>query len=196
MSSTKEKKGFLSRIWDLEKRFKIFTYAGLIFLSIKTYNISAKYDVLSEKHTELKVSFASLEQFNASLVANMVIYNRTFEDFPLPVWGKVKRNGRFPLQYLNKEYENIFGHHFNYDRYTIFGKNNFEILTDNPKIAQQYYENDVVVSITGKPLESIEYSKDSLGRLMTLRVLKWRSIKDNKDTIVYGMVKDIIKLKQ
>ena len=192
----KEKKKILTIIWDLERKFKVFTYAGLIFLSIKTFNIGVKYDNLSEKHTELKVSFASLEQFNASLVANMVIYNRTFEDFPLPVWGKVKRNGRFTLQYINPEYEKIFGHLFDYDRYTVFGKNNFEIFKNNPKIAQVYYENDITVSITGKPLESIEYSKDSLGVLMTLKVLKWRSIKDNKDTIIYGMVKDVIKIKQ
>lgn len=189
---TKTKK-ILIKIWGLEKKFKIFTYAGLLFLTITTYNLKKDYNELSKKYVAIKIENTKIQAFNNSLVANMVIYNRTFEDFPLPVWGKVKRNGRFPLQYLNQEYENVFGHLFGYDRYTIFGKDNFQIFKENKSIAQKYYENDITVAITGNSLETIEYSRDSLGRLMTLNVLKWRSIKDNKDTIVYGMVKDIIK---
>ncbi|WP_439130007.1 hypothetical protein, partial [Polaribacter sp.] len=173
-------------LWDKEKKFKIFNYASLLALTIITYN-------LRQENETLKVEFAKIEVINSSLVSNMVIYNRTFEDFPLPVWGKVKRKGRFPLQYINKAYQNQFGHLFNYDRFSIFGKTNFEIFKENPSIAQLYYENDITVSITGIPLETIEYSTDSIGNLKKLNVLKWRAIVDKKDTIVYGMVKDILE---
>lgn len=196
MENKKPRPGILQCIWNLEKKFKLLTYFGLLFLTYTTWNLKSDYKDLNEKYLEVSVKYEALKVFSNSLVTNMVIYNRTFEDFPLPVWGKVKRNGRFPLQYLNQSYVDTFGHLFNYDRYSIFGKDNFQIFKNDKAIAQMYYENDITVSITGIPLETVEYAKDSLGKKMTLKVLKWRSIKDNKDTIVYGMVKDIIVIKE
>ena len=63
-------------------------------------------------------------------------------------------------------------------------------------MAQLYYENDVAVSITGKKRESIEESINKNGETIELKVIKWRDIKDNKDTLIYGMVKEILPPKK
>lgn len=71
------------------------------------------------------------------------------------------------------------------------GKNNFQLFPKS--IAQIYYENDVAVSVLGSKLESIERFKDKSGKSLDLKVVKWRDINDNKDTLVYGMIKEFIK---
>ncbi len=124
----------------------------------------------------------------------MVIFNRNYEGFPLPVWQKVKRGDEFIMQYINPEYVVHFGHTFNNNQYEGIGKNNFDLFP--PKIAQVFYENDIAVSITGESLETIENFIDKDGNLQKLEVIKWRSIKDNNDTLVYGMVKRIIPIEK
>ena len=49
------------------------------------------------------------------------------------------------------------------------------------------------VSITGKELETIEETTDKDGKLIYVKSIKWRDINDNKDTLVYGMIKEFIK---
>ena len=48
------------------------------------------------------------------------------------------------------------------------------------------------VSITGKELETIEETIDKDGKLIYVKSIKWRDINDNKDTLVYGMIKEFI----
>lgn len=36
------------------------------------------------------------------------------------------------------------------------------------------------------------YTVDKYGNLIKIKVLKWRKIKDNKDTLVYGIIKEIL----
>ena len=36
---------------------------------------------------------------------------------------------------------------------------------------------------------------DTDGNTIELKVIKWRSIKDNKDTLIYGMVKEMVQKK-
>lgn len=180
-------KKILFRVSNLEKKHKIITYASLLFLTVSTY-------FLRTENQNIKINFATLKEKNLNLKQNMIIFNRNYEDFPLPVWQKVKRGKEFIIQYINPEYVTKFGHIFNNDKYALMGKNNFALFPK--KIAQLYYENDVAVSITGKERESIEESIDSNGNIVKLKVIKWRDIKENKDTLIYGMVKEIIPSKK
>jgi hypothetical protein len=174
----------LSVASNLEKKHKIITYASLLFLTLSTY-------FLRNENQVLKVEFAKLEQKNIGLVQNMVIFNRNYEGFPLPVWQKVKRGDKFIIQYINPTYVDFFGHHFDNDQFAVIGKTIFDLFPKN--LAQTNYENDVAVSVTGKKLESIEETTDINGEKLSLRVIKWREIKQGKDTLIYGMVKEIIK---
>lgn len=85
---------------------------------------------------------------------------------------------------------NNFGHLINNNQFEVIGKSNFEAFTGN--IAQSYYESDVAVAITGKTLESFHASVDKDGKLIKIKVLKWREIRDNKDTLVFGIIKEIL----
>ncbi len=172
----------LTFVAKVEKNHKLLTYISLAFLTSTSYFM--KKDLIDTKE-----ELASVRQINTSLVANMVIFNRNYENFPLAVWQKVKRGNKFIVQYVNPQYEKDFGHLFNNDKYSLFGKSNFEIYEDG--IATNYYKNDVKVAISGKPLLIDEFSYDSIGRKINLKVLKWRDIRDKKDTLVYGMVKDM-----
>jgi hypothetical protein len=182
-----DSKKILTAVSKLEEKHKVITYASLLFLTISTY-------FLRTENQNVKIEFATLKERNLNLKQNMVIFNRNYERFPLPVWQKVKRGNKFVMQYINPEYVNQFGHTFNNDQYSVIGKNNFDLFP--PKIAQVFYENDIAVSITGNDLETIEDFIDKDGNLQKLEVIKWRSIKDNNDTLVYGMVKKIITLKE
>lgn len=178
-------KSLLFGISNLEKKHKIITYASLLFLTVSTY-------FLRTENQNIKIDYATMQEKNNSLKHNMVIFNRNFEDFPLPIWQKVKRGDEFIMQYTNPVYVEKFGHIFENDKYAIIGKNNFEIFPK--KIAQSYYENDVAVAITGTKRESIVESLDKNGNRINLKVVKWREIKNNKDTLVYGMIKDILPI--
>nr|WP_298991786.1 PAS domain-containing protein [uncultured Polaribacter sp.] len=178
-------RNLLVKLSILEKKHKVITYASLLLLSISTY-------FLRSDNEQLKIGFASLKEKNISLKKNMLIFNSNYENFPLPVWQKVKRGNQFIIQYVNPKYVKLFGHDFNYDEFEIMGKNNFQLFPIS--IAQIYYENDVAVSVLGSKLESIERFKDKSGKSLDLKVVKWRDIKDNKDTMVYGMVKEIIPI--
>ncbi|APZ46475.1 hypothetical protein BW723_09275 [Polaribacter reichenbachii] len=183
---TVKSKKVLFNVSNLEKKHKIITYASLLFLTVSTY-------FLRSENQQVKIDYARLQEKSKSLKRNMIIFNRNYEDFPLPVWQKVKRGDKFIIQYINPEYVKKFGHIFNNDQYALIGKNNFEIFSK--KIAQAYYENDVAVAITGIQIENIEDAIDKFGNIIKLKVIKWRDIKDNKDTLIYGMVKEIIPTK-
>ena len=175
----------LFTVSNLEKKHKIITYASLLFLTVSTY-------FLRTENQSIKVNYATLKERNQNLKHNMVIFNRNYEGFPLPIWQKVKRGDQFIMQYINPMYVEKFGHLFDNNQYALIGKNNFDNFPK--KIAQTYYENDVAVSITGKAGESIVESLDDKGNIIKLKVIKWRDIKDNRDTLVYGMVKEILTL--
>lgn len=180
-------KEILFSVSNLEKKHKVITYASLLFLTVSTY-------FLRTENQNVKIEFATLKEQNLNLKKNMILFNRNYEGFPLPVWQKVKRGNQFIVQYINPMYVTKFGHIFNNDQYALIGKNNFALF---PKgIAQLYYENDVAVSITGKKLERTEESINKDGNTIQLKVIKWREIRDNKDTLIYGMVKEILPLKK
>ncbi|WP_397447363.1 hypothetical protein [Polaribacter sp. R77954] len=178
-----DSKKILFTVSNLEKRHKIITYASLLFLTISTY-------FLRTENQDIKIDYAMLQERNENLKQNMVIFNRNYEGFPLAIWQKVKRGDQFIMQYVNPIYVSKFGHLFQYNKYALIGKNNFANYPE--KIAQSNYESDIAVAIIGKKIESIVKSIDKEGKVIQLKVLKWRDIKDNRDTLIYGMVKETI----
>lgn len=177
----------LSVVSNLEKKHKIITYVSLLFLTVSTY-------FLRSENQNVKIEYATIKERNLNLQKNMVIYNRSYEDFPLPVWQKVKRGDKFIIQYINPTYIQWFGQNFNYDRYNVIGKTNFEVFPK--KIAQLFYEHDVAVAITGDVISDIENQTDIDGKNIKISVLKWRSIRNEKDTLVYGMVRVVLNPKE
>jgi hypothetical protein len=170
---------------DIEKKHKIITYASLLFLTISTY-------FLRTENENVKIESATLKEKNIGLIQNLIIFNRTYEGFPLPIWQKVKRGDKFIMNYINPEFLKMVGHDFDNNEYEIMGKNDFELFPQN--IAQLYYENDIAVSITGEDLNVVENIIDKDGNIRKAKVIKWRYIKDNKDTLIYGMVKEFLPL--
>ncbi|PQJ80802.1 hypothetical protein [Polaribacter porphyrae] len=171
---------------SLEKNHKLLTYISLLILTTSTYFLRNNSEIL-------KIKFAALKERNRGVKQSMLIFNKNYESFPLPVWQKVKRGEQFILQYVNNAFVEQFGHSFDNDRYNLIGKNNFEAFPK--KIAQKYYENDIVVSISGGSVESFPQFVDKNGITQNIKVLKWREIIKNKDTLVYGMVKEVLPLK-
>ncbi len=182
----KKAKKFIFKLSRLEDKHKIITYASLLFLSISTY-------FLRTENQNVKIDFASLKERNLALKQNMIIFNRNYEVFPLPVWQKVKRGNRFIIQYVNPEYVKKLGHLFEYDYYAHIGKDNFQIF--GKKYGQEYYEKDLAVAITGIELHSTDEIFDEEGKQAFVNVLKWREITSNKDTLIYGIVKEFVKSK-
>jgi hypothetical protein len=171
----KRSRNFLFIVSNLEKKHKVITYVSLLFLTVSTY-------FLRTENQKVKIDFATLKERNESLIRNMVIFNRNYENFPQPVWKKIKQGNKFIMKYVNPEYVNRIGYLFNYDKYEQIGKNNFENFGST--YGQKYHENDMSVSITGKELETIEETIDKDGKLIYVKSIKWRDINDNKDTLV------------
>lgn len=165
---------------SLERNHKLITYASLLFLSISGYFLRAGNE-------EMKVKFATLTEHTEGVKQKMSIYNEVYEDFPLPVWQKVKRGNKYIMQYVNPEYVVQFGHLFDYDKHFQIGKSNFDLFPK--KFAQKFYEDDVEVAVTGDKLEVVEEIICAENKPLYLKVIKWREVKNNKDTLVYGMVK-------
>lgn len=174
-------------ISNVEKRHKIITYCTLILLTALGY-------LLRNENKNVNVKSAILVESNLYLKEQMLLFNRSYENLPLPVWQKVKRGKYFIMQYVNPEYVKRFGHLFNYDPLAQIGKNNFELFPK--KVAQEFYENDITVAIIGDKLEVIGSIIGKDGKPLFAKTIKWREIINNKDTLIYGMVKEFIKIKE
>lgn len=169
---------------SFEKKNQIGTTATLIFLSISVYYLRADNDFLKSESKRFEIELVSVKEQKKSLMAAMILYNRSFKEYPDPIWQKVKRGNEFILQYANPKYIDVFGHIFGYNIYNVIGKNNFEL--GYPKdIAQLYFDYDMEVALTGKVLKDIEFYPDSVGIIRKLTIKKWRDIRD-RDTLIYG----------
>ncbi len=180
-------KRILFSVSNLEKKHKIITYASLLFLTISTY-------FLRTENQNVKIEYATLKERNLGLKQNMIIFNRNYEGFPLPVWQKVKRGNRFIIQYVNPMYVEKLGHLFKYDKYEHIGKSNFDMFPK--KYAQDFHNKDLAVAVTGEVLHSVDEIYDKNGKKAFIKVLKWRQIRNNKDTLIYGIVKEFVKTKK
>ena len=181
-------KRIIVSVSKLERNHKIITYSSLLFLTISAY-------FLRSNSERIKIEFATLEIRNSGMKENMFLFNKNYEKLPIAVWQKVKRGNQFIIQYVNPKYVSQFGHLFKYDKMAHVGKNNFELFPE--KYAQEYNQKDLAVAITGDRLYSTDEVLDKEGNKAYVDVVKWRDIKDNKDTLIYGMVKgDIYRVDQ
>lgn len=168
---------------NLEKKHKVITYASLLFLTVSTY-------FLRTENQRIKIDFETIKERNVNLKNNMVIFNRNYENFPFPVWQKIKKGDEFIMQYVNKEYVKNFGHLFNYDPFGQIGKSNYELYPE--EFAKIYHDNDMAAALSGKEIETLESFLGKDNKLHHTKTLKWREIKDDRDTLIYGLVKDFI----
>lgn len=189
----KKIKLYIDKFWTIQKKYNLITYLGMLYLTITIYNLRTSLEETQKKNSELAIKLTRSEEATKNLISNMVIYNRSFESFPLPIWEKVKRGKEFIVQYINPEYEKRYGHMFNNNRFNVIGKNNFELGYPDD-IAQIYYENDILVSKTGMPHYSTEYILNEKGQKIDINVVKWRFI-NGSDISVYGMVLDYGEVK-
>ena len=185
ITKTSRLKKFLSAAVNFAIKYRVFTYSGLIFLGAKSYLQNEELFILRQDVTELREINADYEKMVSNLKGDLVMVNRSYEDFPLPIWHKVKRGNSYIMQHVNHAYVDMFGHIFNYDKYYYPGKTDFHIYPYH--IARNYYVYDSLVAITGETLDVPEVfiDKDSTSR--AIRVLKWRQVIGN-DTLVYGTV--------
>lgn len=184
---TKKKVNILAIVSGLEKKHKIITYSSLLFLTVSTYFVRTE-------NQKIKVDFNNLKEINKGLENNMVIFNRSFENFPMPVWQKVKRGDRFIMTYFNPEYIKRIGHLFKYDQYEQIGKDNIENFGE--KFGKRYNKNDIEVAEKGVEIETIEETVGKNNKPMFVKNIKWRVIDDNNDTLVYGMIKKFLTKKE
>ena len=176
--NTKKRRKWLKPFLKFSKKYRLFTYIPIIVLTLSTYNLRTKNEGLVSR-------IARLETINEALVSNMILYNRNFETFPMPIFQKLKRGDDFIVQYFNPAYVVLMGHNFGYDRYRYIGKTDYEY---HPKVIADTYRNyDISVAFTGMPLKMQVSIKDSLGKSKRVDVMKWRHIREN-DTLVYGMI--------
>tara|TARA_R110002049_G_scaffold117597_1_gene271147 strand:+ start:434 stop:1021 length:588 start_codon:yes stop_codon:yes gene_type:complete len=180
------KKTKLQKVVFFCKEYKVLTYASLLFLTITTNIIRKDYNDLQERFYQNETKLAQVEALNKSMVKGVVYYNNGLKFIPMASWKKKKVGSEFIGNFFNKTYVEIFGHQFGHNANNLIGRNNFQLGV--PKsIAQRYYENDVAVAITGRPMLSQENYFDSIGRFRRIDAIKWRELR-GIDTLVNGMV--------
>lgn len=135
-----------------------------------------KIDFLEEKNRELTASVQAL-------MDNMVMYNRTFDEFDLEVWSKVKKGDTFYSNYYNLTYEENHFKPFGTNRYAKMGQTDYE----NTKkwIADFWFKDDLEVALTGESGVYKEPYELPNGEVRWGYFYKWSKIPD--DTLVYGM---------
>jgi len=159
-------------------RYRVFlTYSGLLYLTAMNF-------VLRNDVVDLKVQLAELKAENQKLIADMVYFNRSFEDFPLPVWQKVKRKDKFVMQYVNGAYYEQYLKPNNLSRFDYMGNTDFDIY--DYSTALQYYARDLQIALDGghKRFDEFITVKKKINKL---DVIKWRVI-ERRDTLIYGMI--------
>ncbi|AXG71970.1 hypothetical protein KORDIASMS9_04228 [Kordia sp. SMS9] len=173
-----QKKKWHLLLLDVCKKYRLFTYIPIVFLSISSFSLRNKNEVLVKR-------VVRLETVNEALVSNMILYNRRFETFPMPVFQKLKRSNQFIAQYFNPAYVNLLGHNFEYNRYKYIGKTDYDYYPK--RVADLYYNFDVSVAFTGFPMKIKVTIKDSSNTNLNVEVMKWRQIRE-EDTLIYGMI--------
>ena len=172
------KQKWLKQTYRIFIKYRLLTYIPIAVLTVSTYSLRDRNERMVER-------VARLETLNQALVSNMILYNRNFETFPMPIFQKLKRGNDFIAQYFNPAYVNLMGHNFGYDRYRYIGKTDYDYY---PKHLADHYRNyDISVAFTGIPMKETVDIIDSLGKRISVQVMKWRHIRE-KDTLIYGMI--------
>jgi len=154
------------------------------FLKMDTRELYKENVYLNTVSIILNKKTVELEFINKSLLDKMIMHNRSFEDFPLPLWNKVKRGNKFYSNYYNLVYEKEVFHPFGTNRYQNLGRTNF----DNAPypIASEWAKNDMYIAINGGRKIFLEPQLDKNKKKIYKNNLKWRILKE-KDTLIYGM---------
>ncbi|MFK7747619.1 MAG: hypothetical protein AB8B65_04465 [Kordia sp.] len=173
-----QKKKWFQFILEIIKKYRLFTYVPILVLTVSSFSLRKKNEGLVQR-------VARLETLNETLVSNMILYNRNFETFPVPIFQKLKRGNEFIVQYFNPAYVNLLGHNFEYNRFLYMGKTDYDYYPK--RIADLYHNYDVSVAFTGVAMKIKVVIKDSLDNNLNVEVLKWRQIRE-RDTLIYGMI--------
>jgi len=167
------------------KKWRLLTYGGLALLTYSNANLRSSHITMRNDYNDLKTEFAVLQETNQELLRDMVLYNRSYEEFPLPIWQKVKRDMDFIAQYFNPAYEVEFFTPLGFTRFEKMGETDFDNF--DYKTALIYYNRDLQMAIDGGSKLFSETYLDSQNVRKKVNVLKWRVI-ERKDTLIYGMV--------
>ena len=168
----------ISKIKAFIRRYKLLVYLPIFGLTISNYMLRQDIVMLNRDVTYL-------QKTNEQLLSDMVLYNRSYEEFPLEIWQKVKRGMDFISQYFNPAYERRFFIPLGYNRYEKMGETDFENF--DHKTALIYYNRDLQIALDGGSRIFTETYLDSAYNRKELQVLKWRVI-ERQDTLIYGMV--------
>ena len=167
--------------------YRIVTFFLIVqmhFMKMDVRDLSIENIELHKTTALFEKKVVELESVNKSLLDNMVMYNRSFEDFPWYVWNKVKRGYNFYSNYYNLVYEEDIFFPFGTNRYQNLGRTNFQ---NAPLfIASVWHKNDMYVAMNGGHNVFLEPQLDTNGKVIYQNNLKWR-IKREKDTLIYGM---------
>ena len=134
---------------------------------------------------ELKSENKDLKLAIESLLENMVDYNRSFEDFDLEVFNKVKKKDTYISNYYNLAYESAHFTPKGSNRYANMGKTDFDNV---PKwMAALWFRSDSIVAVTGKSNVYTEpYFHPKTQKITWGNFYKWRRLA-NTDTLIYGL---------
>lgn len=176
--------------WKLQQKYQLLSLITVGFVVNQSNIVKAKNELLIIENVNLTRKYELIKQENENLKDNVVYNYLEFEDSPIETWQKkaIRQNGklRFVGNYFNNAYEKRLGHYFNYDRNNLIGKNNFEL--GYPKdIAYQYWLNDSLVYVTGRPIRKIENALDKNRKALYFDIFKYRVIR-KKDTFIVGKI--------
>ena len=183
--NVKKLTSIVSFLQKVNKKHKIATNLTLLFLTVSLYFLRDENKTIRYDYSQIEIAFARISEKQKAFINTVILYNRTYKKFPIPIWQKVKRGDRFVMQYVNPKYEEVFGDVFGNDVRNIIGSDNFE-LGYPYEIAKRYYDTDMRVALTGKVERAVEFYMDSLNVKILLDVRKWRDIRE-RDTLIYGM---------
>lgn len=183
-----------TRIYQLYQKYR--TLGVNVTLAVLTVtNILLKQDVkeatsevlkLTQDQTELKLEIKDLKEEKAQLLNSITAYNTYFNDFPWPIWIKIKRGDKFYMYWYNDAYYEWYLKPKGLSRFAYYGKTDFDIY--NKATATIFFVRDMQLSLDGGSARIDEriINDDTLLN-MNLDVLKWRKI-NRSDTLLIGQV--------
>lgn len=187
----KFKKTKLYRFYQHYRTLGVNVTLGILTVT----NILLKRDVniatdevlrLTQEQTELKLEIKDLKEEKAQLLNSITAYNAYFNDFPWPIWIKIKRGDKFYMYWYNDAYYEWYLKPKGLSRFAYYGKTDFDIY--NNDTATIFFVRDMQLSLDGGSARVDEriINDDSLDSV-NLDVLKWRKI-NRTDTLLIGQV--------
>ncbi|MEX0274303.1 MAG: hypothetical protein AB3N16_07995 [Flavobacteriaceae bacterium] len=130
-----------------------------------------------------KAEMAYLRKANEILVNQQNYAGLDINKLELSVWKKLKIGGDFVMVWLSSKYDSRFLQMFGIPANNYLGQTDYHIWPE--KLADEFWEEDMQVALTGEDLYGIGNSPD--GKKLLIR--KWRVIEGNS-VYVMGMAID------